>query len=107
MKAMVKEKEVSFKELQEAKEPYFLKKCALVEFGRKSGKVVATLEAFGFAMLHAWAITHITKTRDIAIWCKETKEVLFYMEGNETGFKDYGFIPDMMIGDLCQALVSV
>lgn len=107
MEIKVRGKKVSFQEYDEAKKPYILKKCGLVKFSRKSGKVDMMLEATGFAMLHFWAFNHITKTKDVVIWCKETDEVLFYMEGTQDGrFKEDGFLPGMMIGDLCQALAS-
>ena len=106
MEVKVKGQKVSIQEYNKAKEPYILKKCALVKFGRRSGKVDVILEGTGFAMLHMWAFQNITKTKDVAIWCKETDEVLFYMEGNEHGFKEEGFLPGMMIGDLCPDLAS-
>lgn len=100
---------VSYDEFKKAKEPYSLKKCALARFNRKSGKVDTMLEGLGFAMLHFWGFQNITKTKDVVIWCKETGEVLFYMEGTENGVpKEDGFKPDnMMIGDLCEALANV
>lgn len=98
---------VSSEEYKKAKEPYLLKKCALVRFARKSGKVDTMLEGLGFAMLHWWAFNNITKTKDIVIWCKETDEVLFYMEGREDRIpKEDGFKPGMMIGDLCKELAG-
>ena len=102
-------KEVTAEELRKAKEPYLLKKCGLVKFARKSGKVDVVMEGLGFALLHIWAYQNCTKTKDVAIWCKDTGEVLFYLEGRPDGMpEDSGFKPDNMhITDLCPALAEI
>jgi len=102
-------KEATWDELKKAKEPYILKKCGLAKFSRKTGKVDVVMEGLGFALLHLWAFQNITKTKDVVIWCKETGEVLFYLEGRPDGLpKDYGFKPDYMnIEDLCPALAEI
>lgn len=101
-------KKVTGEELRLAKEPYYLKKCALARFSRRSGKIDTMLEGLGFAVMHAWAYQHTTSSKDTVIWCKETKEVLFYLEGRKDSLpEDYGFKPDnMKIGDLCAGLAE-
>ena len=97
-------------EFNRAKEPYLLKKCGLVKFGRKSGKAEIMMEGT-CPVLYLWAYWNITEPTDVAIWCKETGEVLFYLEGNHiaTGKpNDLGFKPDnMKITDLCPNLAEV
>ena len=103
-------KVVSEEEFNRAKEPYLLKKCGLVKFGRKSGKAEIMMEGT-CPVLYLWAYWNITEPTDVAIWCKETGEVLFYLEGNHiaTGKpNDLGFKPDnMKITDLCPKLAEV
>lgn len=102
-------KEVKEIEFRKAREPYVHKKCGMAKFTRKNGKIDVVLEGTGFTLLHAWASANLTKTKDAAIWCKETGEVLFYLEGRLNDLpKDYGFKPNnIKISDLCPVLASL
>lgn len=101
-------KEVTENEFRKARESYALKKCRMAKFTRKNGKIDVVLEGTGFTLLHTWATANLTKTKDAAIWCKETGEVLFYLEGRLNDLpKDYGFKPNnIKISDLCPVLAD-
>ena len=101
-------KAVTEEEYRKAKAPYALRKCGMAKFTRKTGKVDVVLEGTGFSLLHMWATANLSKTKDAAIWCEETGEVLFYLEGRLNDLpKDYGFKPNnIKIGDLCPELAD-
>ena len=57
-----------------------LKKCFMVRFGRKSGKIDTTMVGLGNAMMRLWALQNTTKSKDTIIF-DEDGIVLYYFEG--------------------------
>ena len=63
-----------------------LDKHYLVRFARKTGKIDLTMESLGSAQLRFIALTKTTKSRDCIIFNGVTGEVVYYAEGDKSGF---------------------
>lgn len=57
-----------------------MKTFYLVRFGRKSGKIDTTMQAYGVGLLKMWALQNTTKTKDTIIF-GEDGIVVNYFEG--------------------------
>ena len=85
-----------------------MEKYICIRFGRKSGKIDKTLEGISSAMLRLWALQNTPKTKDTIIFCLETGNIVFYCEGNESGFpKVHEDMEKRNIEDLCPGLLEV
>lgn len=83
-----------------------LKKCYMVRFSKKTGKVDKTMSAWGSALLQLWVLQNTPKTKDALIF-DEDGNVIAYCEGNESGFPSLSTSGCGVIDDYCPGLLEV
>lgn len=57
----------------------------LIQFNKKSGKVITIMTSLGEAQLKLYALTKTPKTRQTIVFNRNTGECVFNVEGSEEG----------------------